>query len=301
MPDSQNSRRLFHAAALALLTSVPALLHPYGLAAATVEEAIARGDRAWADRSDGHQGARARPEPVEQAISAYTAALEEDPTRLEARWKLLRALYFKGEFVLDDKEDRLALFARGREIADAGRRQIEQHYDLAQDSLEMKPREVAEAIGSDETAAKIYFWSSTHWGLWGRYRGKFAAAREGVASKIRKFAEIVILLDEEVENAGGHRVLGRLNAEAPKIPLVTGWIDRDLAISELRRARELAPTDLLTQVFLAEALLDYRPENREEALALLDAVVASEPDPRWLVEEIKAIDDAKALLARFDD
>jgi len=286
---------------LVLVISAQALLNPVGLTATTVQEAIARGDQAWANRSEGHQGPRARAEPIEKAIGAYTTALDEEPTHLEARWKLLRALYFKGEFVLDNDEDRLALFERGREIADAGRLQIEQHYKLTKDSLDMKPQEVADAIGADETAAEVFFWSSTHWGLWGRTRGKFAAAREGVATKIRKFAEIVILLDEEIENAGGHRVLGRLNAEAPKIPLITGWISRDRAISELRRALELAPSDLLTNFFLAEALLEYRPEKTEEALDILNAIVASDPNPEWLVEETKTIEDARVLLASLDD
>lgn len=266
-------------------------------AGADVSALIADGDSNYSQRADGHLGARARPEPIQQAIDAYTAALESDPESLEARWKLLRALYFQGEFVLDNDDERLALFERGREIADIGRKQIESHYDLPEDSLEMEPREVAAAIGSDSLAARIYFWSSTHWGLWGRYRGKIAAAKQGVATKIRKFAEIVILLDDRIENAGGHRVLGRLHAEAPKIPLVTGWISRDKAISELRRALELAPEDLLTNLFLAEALLDFRSEKRREALDILQAVAASEPSEAWRVEDSQTIEDARARLA----
>jgi len=275
---------------------VPAEPAPAGVA-----ESIATGDQAWDRRAENHQGRRAAPAPIEQAINAYGEALEAEPDNLEARWKLLRALYFHGEFVLDDDDARLELFEKGRAIADAGRLQIEKHYQMSEDSLEMKPQEVATAIGNDSLAAEIYFWSSTHWGLWGRHRGKIAAARQGVATKIRKFAEIVILLDETIENAGGHRVLGRLNAEAPKIPLVTGWISRDRAISELRRALEIAPQDLLTQFFLAEALLEFRPEKEQEAMDILQAIVESEPDPDWLVEETKTIEDAQAVLADLDD
>ena len=271
-----------------------------GFGASEASEAIARGDRAWERRGEGHQGARAAAEPIADAVAAYSGALEAHPENLEARWKLLRALYFQGEHVLDDQDERLELFENGRQIADAGRHQIEKQYEMEEDSLDMKPQEVAAAIGKDTTAAHVYFWSSTHWGLWGRYRGKFAAARQGVATKIRKFAQIVILLDETIENAGGHRVLGRLHAEAPKIPLVTGWISRDRAISELRRALELAPEDLLTHLFLAEALLEYRPEKTEEALEILHAIAASEPDPDWRVENSKTIEDARTLLAELD-
>lgn len=266
-------------------------------AAADIAQTIAAGDEAWRQRATGHQGPRAAAEPIQAAIDAYNEALTAEPGNLEARWKLLRGLYFKGEFVIDDKDARLELFEKGREIADAGRIQIEEQYGMPEDSLEMKPEEVAAAIGDDSLAAEIYFWSSTHWGLWGRYRGKIAAARQGVATKIRKFAEIVILLDETIENAGGHRVLGRLNAEAPKIPWVTGWINRDRAVSELRRALEIAPQDLLTHLFLAEALLEFRPQKKQEALEILSVIVESEPSPQWLVEETKTIEDAKVVLA----
>jgi predicted Zn-dependent protease len=94
-------------------------------------------------------------------------------------------------------------------------------------------------------------------------------------------------------------VLGRLHAEAPKIPLVTGWISRDKAVSELRRALELAPDDLLTNLFLAEALLEFRPEKREEALDLLQAIASSEPSAEWRVEDAQTIEDARALLAEL--
>ena len=279
-----------------LLTLFAALVAP-SVVQSDVTDAIARGDLAWADRSRGHQGARAAAEPIEEAIAAYQEALDADRENLEARWKLLRALYFKGEHVLEDEDARLELFSHGREIADTGRAQIERQFGLSGDSLEMEPQEVFEAIGRNTLAAEVYFWSSTHWGLWGRYRGKIAAARQGVATKIRKFAEIVILLDERIENAGGHRVLGRLHAEAPKIPLVTGWISRDKAITELRRALELAPDDLLTNLFLAEALLDFRPAKREEAIDLLQAIASSEPSVEWRVEDSQTIADAKARLA----
>ena len=34
--------------------------------------------------------------PIQEAINAYTSALNTEPGNLEARWKLLRAFYFKG-------------------------------------------------------------------------------------------------------------------------------------------------------------------------------------------------------------
>ena len=59
---------------------------------------IAAGDAAWARRAEGHQGGRALPGPIDEAIAAYERAVKEQPDRLEGAWKLLRALHFKGDF-----------------------------------------------------------------------------------------------------------------------------------------------------------------------------------------------------------
>ena len=40
------------------------------------------------------------------------------------------------------------------------------------------------------------------------------------APGIRDYAELSIALDETIQNGGGPRVLGRLHAEAPKIPRI---------------------------------------------------------------------------------
>jgi hypothetical protein len=104
-----------------------------------------------------------------------------------------------------------------------------------------------------------------------------------------------------IEEAGGHRVLGRLHSEAPKLPFFTGWVDRKTAVSELRRAIELAPTGLLTYYYLADALLEHFPDQKQEALDLLNDLVQREPDPAWVVEHTQVIEDARSLLASLDD
>ena len=81
-----------------------------------------------------------------------------------------------------------------------------------------------------------------------------AAARQGVGDRVKRYSEILIALDERYEDAGGHRVLGRLHTLAPKVPFITGWVDRGKAVSELRRAVALGPDNFDNHVFLAEAL-----------------------------------------------
>lgn len=90
-------------------------------------------------------------------------------------------------------------------------------------------------------------------------------------------------------------MLGRLHAEAPKIPFITGWIDRAVAISELETARALSD-DSLTLLYYVEALLAYDPSRRQEAMELLRRVAAREGEPYDFVEDKRAVADARALL-----
>lgn len=264
-------------------------------------ELMLRGDAAYLRRAEGHTGAVARSEPIGESISAFEQLLTENPQNIEARWKLLRSLYFQGEHVLQDPDERLALYETAREISDVGREQLAIAAGLGTDFDSMKTEKLAAALADTADAAPIYFWSAVHWGLWGRYRGKMAAAKEGVAKKIRNFSEVVIDIDEEIEEAGGHRVLGRLHSEAPKLPFFTGWVDRKTAVSELRRAIELVPDAPLTLYYLADALLEHFPDQEQEARGLLEDLVQREPDPAWVVEQTQVIEDARTLLASLDD
>jgi hypothetical protein len=149
-------------------------------------------------------------------------------------------------------------------------------------------------------APAIYLWSAVNWGLWADAFGRLAAARQGVASRVRDDALVTIALDPRLEAGGGHRVLGRLHAEAPAIPFVTGWIDRERAIRELERAVELGPAEPINRLFLAEALLDHRPAARGRALTLLRELAALAPRPTALVEDTRVARQARELLAAAD-
>jgi len=51
---------------------------------------------------------------------------------------------------------------------------------------------------------------------------------------------------------------------------------------------------------LAEALLDYRPQERLAALALLREAAARTPEPEEIVEQSETLAAAKARLARVE-
>ncbi|HXO43130.1 MAG TPA: hypothetical protein VN999_16885, partial [Thermoanaerobaculia bacterium] len=251
--------RLGLALLLLLVPATPALraLQAPG-GAASGSDAVARGDAAWARRAEGHAGAHASPGPIGEAIAAYEQALKEQPERLEIYWKLLRAEHFRGEFVAITKEQKQQVFGPARRVAEAGLDRLARKAGGRERLDAMAPAAAAKALAGIPEAAPLHLWAGIHWGLWGDNFGRLAAARQGVGERVRRYSEVVIAIDERYEYAGGHRLLGRLHTLAPKVPFLTGWVDRDKAVAELRRAVALAADYPLNAVFLADALLQYR-------------------------------------------
>lgn len=293
---------LFLALAILLPAAVPLFAQepaadPEG---AELDPWVAAGDAAWARRAEGHEGRVANRERIGEAINDYQTALNLAPRDLERRRRLLRALYFLGDYTGLDQEGRLTVFENGRVLGEVGIQQLAERVGGRDQLANLEPREVAAALGDDDNAVAIFFWSAVHWGLWGETRGKFAAARQGVASKIRRYGEIVVALDETFQNATGHQVLGRLNSEAPRIPFFTGWVDRDVAAEHLERAILLAPEDLGNRLYLAECLLEHHRDRRAEAIALLEQVARAEPKADRVVEDLRVIEDARTRLAGLE-
>jgi tetratricopeptide (TPR) repeat protein len=260
---------------------------------------IAAGDAAWARRADGHQGGKAIPGPIDEAIAAYERAVREQPERLEGTWKLLRALHFKGDFTTNSNDAKQKAFARGKEVAESGINRLAKRTAGSRQKLDaMSPAQAAKAVAGVPEAKPLFLWAAVHWGLWGDVFGRLAAARQGVGDRVKSYSETLIALDERYEDAGGHRILGRLHTLAPKVPFFTGWVDRGKAVSELRRAVALGPGNLDNHVFLADALLEHQPDKAGEARAILRRVLTRQPTPELAVEQAASLADARALLAK---
>jgi tetratricopeptide (TPR) repeat protein len=275
------------------------LFFSLSLPLAAQTDPIAAGDAAWARRAEGHQGARAVPGPINEAIADFERAVKEQPDRLEGAWKLLRALHYKGDFTTDSNEAKQKIFARGKEVAEAGLDRLAKRTVGSRQKLEaLSPAQAAKAVAAVPEAKPLFLWSAVHWGLWGDVFGRMAAARQGVGDKVRRYAEILIALDERYEDAAGHRILGRLHTLAPKVPFVTGWVDRDKAVAELRRAVALGPDNFDNHVFLAEALFEYQPAKEAEAREILRRLIARPATPELVVEQEKSLVNARALLAK---
>ena len=258
--------------------------------------AIARGDASWERRADGAQGDRAARAPIAAAVAAYEEAVKAAPANLEASWKLLRALWFEGEYVARSQEEKQRVFGRGKAVSENAWAVVGKRVGPQRLESERAADRAAALRGMPE-APPLLLWSAADWGLWGNAFGKLAAARQGVGGKVRDWAETLIALDDRFEGGAGHRVLGRLHSEAPKVPFFTGWVDHDKAIVELEKAVAMAPDELSNRFYLADALLEHRPAAKARAAALLREVAGAKPRASAQVEDAALSADATRRLA----
>jgi len=274
------------------------LVLPALLAASEPAPKLADIEGLWALRADGSTGGRAVSGPVDRAIEACRAALVEEPDSLEVRWRLMRALYFEGEHTAGDTAAKRSVFDEGRAVAEQALAILrrEAGREARRDLSAATPVDLVPYLKGDAAAVPSFLWAAVDWGKWALAFGKTAAVRQGAASKIRDYAQAVILLDPAYDGGGGYRVLGRLHHQTPAIPFFTGWASRSLALKNLRLAVETGPRNLVGRQFLAEAMWDYEPDRRPEARAMLEKILTETPAPDNLVEDRKTQEEAAQLL-----
>jgi hypothetical protein len=251
---------------------------------------VARGDSAWDRRAEGEREGRPPPGPILEAVKSYESALTTRPESLEVRWKLLRALHFAGDFASQDRQEQSRIFDRARDVSEGGMALLAERIDSGVRLEEMDPERIGNRLDgtgvSPSDVARLYFWSAINWGAWSRNAGLLSAVRQGVANRLHRYTLIAIALEPEYEEGGAFRLLGRLHAELPRVPLVSGWIDRDKSIPLVERAYAMAPANPGNRLLLALTLLDLAPERRAEAQDLLKEVAGLTPRPSALIEDL---------------
>ncbi len=212
---------------------------------------------------------------INQTIKLYKQFIEtaSGAEKEEAIWKLMRAYYFKGKYTTDESEMKKKI------------------YDLGKDLGKLGLEEFPESVG-------INLFSAIVWGVWGEEYGVFKAAKEGVAGKIKGHCEKVVELDPNFDEAGGYRVLGRVYFKAPKIPLILGWPSKKKAVEILEKSYEIAPHNLNTRQFLAEAL--YSQKQKERAIQLMKEILAEENIVEGIAEDAVIKHEVEATLAEWE-
>ena len=252
----------------------------------------------------GPKGRRAAPlrKPPSSRWSLRAGARSpRAPRSLAARWRLMRALYFKGEHATTGQRGEAGGLRRGEAArrGDARADPEEAGASAGKDLSKATPVELVPYVKGRTDVAACFLWASVSWGKWALVFGKTAAARQGAAAKIRDYATAVVRLDPTLEEGGGYRVLGRLHHQTPAIPFITGWASRTEALRNLRLAVETAPRNFINRLYLAEAIWDYEKEKRPEARRMLEGIVADRPSAAFAVEDARAQEDARALLAAW--
>src|SRR5688500_1231590 len=263
--------------------------------------ALAGGDRHWLMRAEGSTRGQAAAGPVDAAIAAYERAAAEQPDSIEARWKLLRALRFKGAYVAKSNEEKKAVYSRAKSAGDDALRVVNRA--LAARGLKSPEKaseqQVAKVARQIPGAAEVFVWDAVNWGEWALAYGKLAAARQGAADRIRRHAGIAHAVDPALEGGTPSRVLGRLHDQTPRIPFITGWASQKEAVRFLTESQKVDPTNKITLVFLAEALVAESDSARPRAMQILRSVVSSPDGTAYQVEQAAATAEAREILKKW--
>jgi tetratricopeptide (TPR) repeat protein len=241
---------------------------------------LAAADRLWEARASELDGLLASADRTEAAIRAYRSAVEAEPGAIEARWKLLRALHYLIDFTNATKARQEEALKEAASFSNAW---------------------IAAADEAGETLrdrAQLYFWSAIVFGARGQRAGLLTLVREGIATRTHEYALRAADLDPTIERGGAYRLLSRLHGSLPRVPLVSGWVDRGQALPLAERAFEIDPDDPGNRLVLAVTLLERAPERRAEAIELLEGVLRTTPRETLRAEDLAIREKARERLAQ---
>jgi tetratricopeptide (TPR) repeat protein len=271
------------------------------LAAGAAQAQIADGDAQFALRAEGHQGGHAKPEHVNAAIAAYQRAVAQNPNDVEARWKLLRTLRFKGAYVATSSDEKKEIYSGAKKAGEDALALMDRMLAAkgVRSVAKATEKEVADTARTIPGAAEVFLWDAVNWGEWAIVYGKLAAVREGAADRIRREATIAMLIDPKLEGGAPPRVLGRLHDQTPHVIFLTGWASSKEALKFLNQSLQIDPGNKITRVFLAEAMVNNDSDTKPQAVQMLRELLTTPNDPNYEVEQAAAVDDARALLKKW--
>src|SRR5205085_925328 len=152
----------------------------------------------WNARAEGHVGGRAKAAPIEAAIAAYQKAVTQDPNNLEARWKLLRAMRFKGAYVGATNVEKKNIYAGAKTAGEAAIAVVNRALAAKGVKSNAPEKQIAEAARTIPGAGEVFFWDSVNWGEWALAYGKMADAL--VSNDSKNGPEAIRILREVINS-----------------------------------------------------------------------------------------------------
>lgn len=211
----------------------------------------------------------------------------------------IETLYYKGQYEVSDPKEKKLIFQKALDLSEENLKNLVKETgeeDLFSLSEEKQVALLKEVPNSHE----VMFWATITWGVWGMTFGDFKAALNDVAGKCARYSKLLMGINPQYRDGAGYRLLGRLHTVVPKVPFFTNWINREYGIELLRKAVATSTTDLRNELFLAEAIYKYKPEEKQFALQLVRRV-ASEQEPTNNPEVLETILQARDFLKEVNN
>lgn len=214
-------------------------------------------------RADALYAARADAGCVRRSLKL----LAESSCDYEALWRISRAHFFLGQEAEDESTARAHYLAG----IDAGGR----------------------AVRASEESVEGRFWLGVNLALSAQLEKPFKALR--LALRARRELKRAVALNASYHAAGPLRVLARLES---KLPRIFGG-GRKRALSHFEEATRLAPSNTVTRLYFAEALLECG--ERERARKELAALLAAPSDAAWAFEIERDKRRAREILSHISE
>lgn len=235
-------------------------------------------------------GQRDQKASLQKSLNLFEELHKKDPTNLEYLTYLSQGYYLMGGGHTDEKDEKKALFEKGRTFGETALNLNEEFRGRA------KRDGVENALGSlSEKEATVLFWAATNLGSWSRANGVMSSL--GYKNQIQAMIRRVEALKPDVAFGGVHRYWGAFYSLAPGI----AGGDMKKSKEHFEKALKLYPNFLGTKVLFAETYW-VKEEGRKEFEKLLNEVIAAKADdPNYGAENRIEKNKAEKLLKKADE
>jgi tetratricopeptide (TPR) repeat protein len=223
-------------------------------------------------RAENHNNLKVDSANINQAISFLRQAYSDNESNEQACSYLLRAYYYKGAFVVKTKQEQKTNYLIGQ--------------TLGEQVIEKYPQNAA-----------ILLWYIANMSKYGEAQGVVTSAKNGLADKVKKYAEKLLELDSEFNDGAAYKLLGVINYKVPYIPLFLTWPDKKVAEEYLKKALAINPKAISNLYYYAEFLTEVK--RNEEAKIILNKIINASPREEALIEDLYDIDMAKKLIEKI--
>ncbi len=208
------------------------------------------------------------PKSLDTALDLFRTALKTTPLDTSAAVGFVRAALLKGNHTSMEKNSKKELYLEAKNT-------------------------IEKVLDKYPSSGEVIYWYCAALGSWAQIYGVLAAAKAGVADKLKSLCEKLITMPSSKMKARGHRVLGRVHFEAPYIPFILSWPSNKEAIKHLQNSIALDKENPLSYSYLAEAL--YEEGDKKNAAKLLRECQQLQPRKPFQLNDKEDIEKCEKL------